>query len=162
MDEELSFNNINYKFVSSKMKKIRRTLLTLFILLPALIVVIITYFFIQIIWILLILLPVAIIYIWGLYIIGRQIDNYKYAQTEKDFIISKGVLFKSVIVIPYGRLQFIDVEQGPFLRKYNLARITFHTASYQSLSPLIGVEEKEAKALRKSLLELGEANLAGL
>ncbi len=39
---------------------------------------------------------------------------------ESNFIISRGVFAKTVQTVPYGRIQFIHLRQGPFMRKMGL------------------------------------------
>ena len=170
MKNNLEIEGLEYKSVDPSLKKIRRIIMSIFIIIlwvantsailsiyasQGLTTPVITIFSIF-------YLLIIILFIWSWWLIGRQVDNYKYAKAEKDLVISKGVLFREIKVIPYGRMQFVDVHQGPLLRAYKLAKVSLHTASSQSLLPITGIKENEAKTLRQELLVLGEANLAGL
>lgn len=169
MKNNLEIEGLDYKSIDPSLKKIRRIIMSIFMLIllianTTLIVSLQMYTELTTTAILLYSLYVVIIvmFIWFWWLIGRQVDNYKYAKAEKDLVISKGVLFREIKAIPYGRMQFVDVHQGPLLRAYKLAKVSLHTASSQSLLPITGIKENEAKILRQELLELGEANLAGL
>ncbi|QPK94324.1 PH domain-containing protein [Actinomyces sp. zg-332] len=166
----LNIDGLDYKKVDPKLKKVRRIILAVFILIGIIANTAfnISIFFIDSFGFSVLIAPIVVyillvvFFIWMWWLIGRQVDNYKYAKAEKDIVISKGVLFRRVEVIPYGRMQFVDVQQGPLLRYYGLASVTLHTASSESLMPIIGMKEPDAKALRQELIELGESNLAGI
>ena len=170
MSEQLEIDGVEYTGINSNLRKIRRTILAIIMSIPLVLVLAstISMFFISeitVMWAIIFstsTVLIVIFSIWFWWLIGQQVDNFKYARTENDLVIKKGVLFRKVVVIPYGRLQFVDVEQGPLLRKYKLASVTLHTASVESVTPIVGVEIQKAKQLRKELLELGEANLSGL
>jgi membrane protein YdbS with pleckstrin-like domain len=62
--------------------------------------------------------------------------------------------------IPYGRVQYIDIKQGPIERALGLARLVVHTAAAASDAELPGIAAAEAEGLRRTLLEragLGDA-----
>jgi len=46
-----------------------------------------------------------------------------YAERDDDLIITRGLLFRRVSVVPYGRMQFIDVTAGPIDRLFGLATV---------------------------------------
>lgn len=102
------------------------------------------------------------VYVWVLIVISRQVRAIGYAEREEDLLIRKGVLFKSLTVVPYGRMQLVDVEAGPLDRKFNLAKVTLNTASAQSDAVVPGLLPDEAARLRDRLASRGEARLAGL
>ena len=41
---------------------------------------------------------------------------WSYAEREDDLLVKRGVLFSRLSVVPYGRMQFIDVTAGPIER----------------------------------------------
>lgn len=166
---DIKIDGLEYKKVDPKLKTIRRIILTVFVIIVLAVSVTlhVGLLFIQSVKVGFYIsigayVALAVFFVWMWWLIGRQVDNYQYAKAQKDIVISKGVLFRRIEVIPYGRLQFVDVEQGPLLRHYGLASVTLHTASQESLMPIIGMKQADAKALRKELLDLGESNLAGL
>src|SRR5579884_3622801 len=38
---------------------------------------------------------------------------WRYAERDDDLIVQRGLLFRRTSVVPYGRMQFIDVTAGP-------------------------------------------------
>ncbi|HLR94702.1 MAG TPA: PH domain-containing protein, partial [Jiangellaceae bacterium] len=65
-------------------------------------------------------------------------------------------------VVPYGRMQLVDVTSGPIERRLGLATIQMHTASPASDAKIPGLPSAEAARLRDRLSALGEAQAAGL
>lgn len=110
-------------------------------------------------------LPAGIIVVliaWGVFLIVRQVTAHGWAEREDDLIVKRGRLFRSVTVVPYGRMQYVEVQVGPILRAFGLARVVLKTAAPGSDATLSGVPADEAARLRDRLSELGEARLAGL
>jgi membrane protein YdbS with pleckstrin-like domain len=85
-----------------------------------------------------------------------------YAEREDDLLVKKGVMFKSITVVPYGRMQLVDVEAGPFDRAFGIAKVTLHTASAQTDAVVSGLVPEEAARLRDRWASRGESRLAGL
>jgi len=99
---------------------------------------------------------------WGAWLIGRQVSAISWIELPEEIVIRKGRVFRSLVSIPYGRLQYIDVESGPLMRSRGIASCEFHTASPQSGGTLPGLPLEEAEALRGRLASRGEAQRAGL
>lgn len=99
--------------------------------------------------------------IWG-YLVGRRYRSWGYAEREDDLLVRRGVMFARLSVVPYGRMQFIDVTAGPLERAFGLATVRLHTAAAATDARIPGLEREEAARLRDSLAELGEAQAAGL
>ena len=100
--------------------------------------------------------------VWAWWLIPRQVRSIGYAELEDDLLIRKGVLFRSLSVVPYGRMQYVDVQAGPLTRRAGIAQVQLHTASASSDASIPGLPESEAARLRDRLTEAGEARLAGL
>ena len=71
-------------------------------------------------------------------------------------------MLKRLSVVPYGRMQFVDVTAGPFERAFGLATVRMHTAAAASDARIPGLAEADANRLRDQLARLGEARAAGL
>lgn len=110
---------------------------------------------------LLVLVPIALS-IWLLWLIPRQVRAWGYAEGEKDLFIRRGIMFKKLWAIPYGRMQFVDVSQGPIDRLYGIAKVSLKTASMESNAGIPGLLRAEADRIRAVLTERGEALRAGL
>ena len=66
--------------------------------------------------------------------------------------VVRGVLFHSDTVVPFGRVQHIDVDQGPLERLLGLARLTLHTAgTHNSSVKLPGLRHEHALAMRETI-----------
>jgi uncharacterized protein len=93
---------------------------------------------------------------------GRRYRAWGYSEREDDLLVRRGVMFTRLSVVPYGRMQFIDVTAGPFERAFGLATVRLHTASAATDARIPGLAREEAARLRDRLAELGEAQAAGL
>jgi membrane protein YdbS with pleckstrin-like domain len=92
----------------------------------------------------------------------RRFHAWGYAEREDDLLVRRGVMFSRLSVIPYGRMQFIEVTAGPLERAFGLATVKMHTAAAASDARIPGLDLAEAQRLRDRLAELGEAQAAGL
>lgn len=81
--------------------------------------------------------------------------RYGYAVSDREVRIARGVLIRSVVAIPTGRVQHVDMRQGPIEQWMGLARIQIHTASGLGGDGVIpGLELEEAERLRDRLVEV--------
>ena len=113
-------------------------------------------------WPVLALVPLALAAGWLWWLVGRQVRSWGYAEREDDLLIRKGVMFRSMVVVPYGRMQYVDVQAGPLDRRLGVATVQLHTASAGTDAVIPGLPPEEAARLRDRLARRGEARLAGL
>ncbi|MGH8774268.1 MAG: PH domain-containing protein [Jiangellaceae bacterium] len=99
---------------------------------------------------------------WGMWLIQRNWRAWGYAEREDDLLVTHGVFFRKLTVVPYGRMQFVDVQSGPLERRFGIATVQLHTASPASDARIPGLPPDEAARLRDRLAALGEARAAGL
>ena len=92
----------------------------------------------------------------------RRVLSWGYAERVDDLVVSRGVLVRRTTVVPYGRMQFLDVTAGPFERAFGLATVQLHTAAAASDARIPGLPAAEAARLRDRLAQLGEARAQGL
>ncbi|MFD4607987.1 PH domain-containing protein [Streptomyces sp. NPDC088337] len=107
------------------------------------------------------LLPLALM-AWGWVLLGRNWRSWRYAERADDLLISRGVLWREETVVPYGRMQLVEVTSGPVERHFGLATVQLHTAAAATDAIIPGLDPAEAERLRDRLTELGEARSAGL
>ncbi|GAA4284676.1 PH domain-containing protein [Brevibacterium daeguense] len=100
--------------------------------------------------------------IWIAVVVVRQVKRLGYAERGDDLLIRRGILFRSTTVVPFGRMQFVDVSSGPVERMFGLATVKLHTASAATDATIPGLPKDEADRLRDILAARGEAQLAGL
>ena len=94
--------------------------------------------------------------------LGRRVRAWAFAEREDDLLVRRGVLVRRLSVIPYGRMQYVDVTAGPIERSFGLATVRMHTAAAASDARVPGLSSEDAAALRDNLTRLGEARAAGL
>lgn len=75
-----------------------------------------------------------------------------YVMGEDRLRVVRGLWFRSDTVVPFGRVQHIDVHQGPIERAYGLATLTLHTAgSHNASISLPGLADADARAMRETI-----------
>ena len=99
---------------------------------------------------------------WAWIVIGRNQRSWKYAEREDELLVSHGIMFRQLVVVPYGRMQFVDVAAGPFERAFDLATVELHTATPATDAKIPGLHPDEAARLRDRLSALGQAQAWGL
>jgi membrane protein YdbS with pleckstrin-like domain len=98
----------------------------------------------------------------ALWFVRNRFRSWAYQERDEDLIVQRGVLIRRLSVVPYGRMQFVDVTAGPVDRIFRLATVRLHTAAAASDARIPGLERDEAARLRDRLAALGEAKAAGL
>lgn len=94
--------------------------------------------------------------------LARRVAAWGYAERDDDLMVRRGVMIRRQSVIPYGRMQYIDVTAGPVERSLGLATLRMHTAAAASDARVPGLEHAEAARLRDQLAVRGESMAAGL
>lgn len=105
---------------------------------------------------------VALFVGWLVLLTRRQVRAIGYAERADDLLVRKGLMFRQLVVVPYGRMQYVDVTAGPLARKFGIASVQLHTASPATTATIEGLPPHEAARLRERLASRGEARLAGL
>jgi hypothetical protein len=98
----------------------------------------------------------------ALWFVRNRFRSWMYQERDEDLIVERGVLIHRLSMVPYGRMQFVDVSAGPIDRAFRLATVKLHTAAAASDARIPGLERDEAARLRDRLAALGEAKAAGL
>ncbi|MDQ6836962.1 MAG: PH domain-containing protein [Actinomycetota bacterium] len=93
---------------------------------------------------------------------GRRVRAWGFAERGDDLLVRRGVMFRRTSVIPYGRMQYVEVTAGPFERAFGLATVQMHTAAAASDARVPGLPTAEAARLRDQLTSLGESQATGL
>jgi membrane protein YdbS with pleckstrin-like domain len=149
--------------VSTALARMRRTLLTSAVLLLAVAVVVLTVVLALPGWV-----PAATLVVLlvaggaGWWVIGRNARYWGYAERDEDLYVKHGALFRRLVAVPYGRMQYVDVTAGPLEQAYGIATVHLHTASPHTSARIPGLRRDEAARLRDRLTSLGEAQAAGL
>ena len=96
------------------------------------------------------------------WLIPAQVRLLGWAETTDELLITKGRLWYTFTVVPYGRVQFVDVSSGPVQRRFGLRTLTVHTASATSDSEIPGLDTATAEALRDRLAVKARERMSGL
>ena len=104
----------------------------------------------------------VLVIVWGLWLIRRQVAAMSYVELSDDLVIRKGRLFRQVSSIPFGRLQYVDLQSGPLERKLGMATLQIFTASPSTSATVPGLPTETAERMRERLMQRGEAQRAGL
>jgi membrane protein YdbS with pleckstrin-like domain len=103
---------------------------------------------------------VAFVWIW--IVIGRRVGSWGYAERADDLLVTSGILFRRLVIVPYGRMQLVDVTAGPLHRALGITTVQLHTAAATSDARIPGLTPQIAADLRDRLARRGEERSAGL
>ncbi len=95
-------------------------------------------------------------------LVQRRVRSWGYREREDDLLVRRGILVSRLSVVPYGRMQFVDVTAGPFERRFGLVTVRLHTAAAASDARIPGLPAETGTLLRDRLAALGEARASGL
>lgn len=99
---------------------------------------------------------------WYAWLVGRQVRSWGYAERAEDLLITHGFMFRELVVVPYGRMQFVDLSAGPVERWAGVVTVQLHTAAASTDARIPGLSPTEGARLRDRLAERGQALAAGL
>lgn len=103
-----------------------------------------------------------VVFIWMWWLIGRRVRSYAYCEREHDLLVTSGILFRRTVIVPYGRMQLVDVTAGPIDRMLGITTVQLHTAAATTDATIPGLEPDVAAAVRDRLARKGESRSAGL
>ena len=99
------------------------------------------------------LAPVLLLALW--LIVRAPLRRYHargYQMGGDRLRVVRGLIFRSDTVVPFGRVQHIDVQQGPLERAYGLGTLVVHTAGNHNASvSLPGLGHADAMAIREEI-----------
>jgi membrane protein YdbS with pleckstrin-like domain len=99
---------------------------------------------------------------WRAAVTVRAVRAWGYAERDQDLLVRHGLLVRRLSIVPYARMQFVDVTAGPLERAFGLATVQLHTAAAASDARVPGLPPAEAARLRDRLTALGEDRAEGL
>ncbi|MEV6300786.1 PH domain-containing protein [Actinoplanes sp. NPDC051861] len=99
---------------------------------------------------------------WRALVAARAVRAWGYAERDKDLLVRHGLLVRHLSIVPYARMQYVDVTAGPLERAFGLATVQLHTAAAASDARIPGLPPEEASRLRDRLTALGEDRAEGL
>lgn len=99
------------------------------------------------------LVPMLLVYAYLAFTVpARKYRHWGYDMGTARLRVVRGYMFYSDTFVPFGRIQHIDVEQGPIDRRYGLAKLTVHTAgNHNSTVSVPGLAYADALAMREAI-----------
>lgn len=152
---------LTWERVSPRLAMARRLVLCAVLLVPVVAVVVLALVLSQS-WLLLIALALVLVAGWLWWFVGRRAAAVGYAERDDDLLVRRGILVRNLVVVPYGRMQYVDVRSGVIDRWFGIASVQLHTAAPGTDAHIPGLPMGEAARLRDRLARRGEARLAGL
>jgi uncharacterized protein len=104
----------------------------------------------------------VVIFIWLWWLIGRRVRSFGYAERGDDLLVTSGILFRRLVIVPYGRMQLVDVQAGPIDRWLGVTTVQLHTAAATTDASIPGLVPDVAVELRDRLARRGEERSTGL
>ena len=105
---------------------------------------------------------VALLSLWGIAFLPRQVRGYGYQLRQDDLVFRRGILWQRVVAVPYGRMQLIDITHGPLDRGFGIAQLKFVTAAATTGVTIPGLSQATAESLRDHLIAVAESRRTGL
>ncbi|TCO30318.1 hypothetical protein EV652_105312 [Kribbella steppae] len=162
MDDLFAPSDVNWTPVSPKLASVRRLNAGIMFGVLGLVALLILGLTLSWVYGALALLVFAAGFGWSWLLIGRNQRSWKYAEREDELLVSHGIMFRELVVVPYGRMQFVDVAAGPLERAFGIATVELHTATPATDAKIPGLHPDEASRLRDRLSALGQAQAWGL
>lgn len=99
----------------------------------------------------------------GLYLIPRRVKAMGYATRENDIVLRTGRMFRSLTAVPYGRVQDIEISEGPIERAHGLSTLELKTAAFAfSDTTIRGLERAESDRIRDLVMREANEKMAAL
>ncbi len=104
----------------------------------------------------------VVTYVWLWWLVGRRVRSFGYSERGDDLLVTSGIMFRRLVIVPYGRMQLVDVKAGPIDRWFGLTTVQLHTAAATTDAKIPGLVPDIAAALRDRLAQRGEQRSTGL
>jgi len=79
----------------------------------------------------------------------RRYRRWGYREGDDELEIRRGMVMRVRTIVPFGRVQHIDVAQGPIQRPFGLSTLILHTAGTQGAAvSLPGLDNADAEGMR--------------
>lgn len=105
---------------------------------------------------------IVLITLLTLIILPRQARAIGYMLRADDIVFRKGILWQRMIAVPYGRMQLVDITQGPLDRAFGVSQLKMVTAAATTGVQIPGLTQAAAEALRDTLIHVAETRRTGL
>lgn len=91
-----------------------------------------------------------------------EVRNTAYQLRTDEVLVRTGALSRTTTALPYGRIQRVDLNEGPIDAKYGLAALTLESAAENGSVTIPGLLIDNAKDIRDAILRDSEVRRIGL
>jgi membrane protein YdbS with pleckstrin-like domain len=88
--------------------------------------------------------------------------SWGFAERADDLLVTHGFFVRHLVVVPYGRMQYVDVTAGLLEQWLGVATVRLHTAAAATDARIPGLPARDAAVLRDRLAQKGESRSIGL
>ena len=81
-----------------------------------------------------------------------EVSRLGYLVREQDFSFRSGVIGRSVVTVPFARIQHVSIDRGPLARAFGLATLQMRTAGSGGLT-VPGMEVETAQRLKALVVD---------
>lgn len=90
-----------------------------------------------------------LLFIWLILVPARRYRSWAYGVDDDEIHIQQGLWTRLRTIVPFGRVQHIDVAQGPIQRLFGIGTLVLHTAGTRSSAVVLpGLGFADAEQLR--------------
>lgn len=93
------------------------------------------------------LLPSLIIFTW--LVPKVHFERFRYELFQEELEIQSGLIFISNVLVPMVKVQHVEMESGPILRKFGLAKVLIVTAA--TTHKISGLKLEDAERLKQRI-----------
>jgi len=99
---------------------------------------------------------VVFVFLFVYVIPGLRYRRWRYDIYEQEIYIQHGIMIRTRTLVPMIRVQHVDTEQGPILKKFHLATVSISTAAGKHNIPAL--LEEDASHLRDRISTLARVD----
>lgn len=104
----------------------------------------------------------ALNFVYCLYYPKLKYKNWSFTVDEHKLSLRFGIFVIKEVAIPVKRIQYVDISQGPILRRYNLYELGLNTAGGKFIIPALNKDiaeelKNEVSARVEEMIENGRA-----
>lgn len=103
-----------------------------------------------------------VVYGWLFWRAGRWVAAWGWTERDGDLCVRHGLMWRTLLVVPFARMQLVKVSSGPLQRAFGLSTVELVTASVATNATIPGLPTADAVALRDRLIESSDAVGSGL
>lgn len=102
------------------------------------------------------IIGIVFIFLFVYLIPDLRYRRWRYEIFEQEIYIQHGILIRTRTLVPMIRVQHVDTEQGPILKKFHLATVSISTAAGKHIIPAL--LEEDASHLRDRISTLARVD----